>query len=259
MNVVLIPVVFILAHLDRWFRSEALQDVRTIVKKRARVTCLGKFIPFRFYELLVDRESDSKSQLRIPERLCLVQSDLKGMIIDCFNAYIFEVWSLTFNIIIQALDRVLNDVEHFRLVVSSIFDTCNEVICRHVRILFPFWIIPFGIITKFVSISQAILRNCPIFSKWRNQISILVVFKQSIDQVSCDFMGCSFTRCDVVQVFRFCLVDVREFLTCFTWLWAWAWWFRTTGTCCKNTCWKKSYSCKSNDISFFHCLLLINF
>ena len=197
-DLVFIPVVFILGHFDRRFWSKALQDVRTIVKKGAGVTCLSEFIPFWFHEFFVDRESDPKSQFRVPVRFWLVQSDLKGMIINCFYSYSWEIFIFTTDVVIQAFDRILDDVEHFWFVISRIFDPCDEIFSCYIRILFAFWIIPFSIITKFISISQAILRNCPIFCKRWNQVPVFIIFKQTINQVSSDIVGCCFTRCDIV-------------------------------------------------------------
>ncbi len=158
-------------------------------------------------------ESDPRVNLEF-ERLCLVQSDLKSMIIDCFYTYILKSWSLTFNC--QSFKPLIGFewCRAFRLwsaAAQSLQRGSHQLSRPHTL---PFWIVPFGIITKFVETSpEAIFWNClSIFSKWRrNQISILVVSNNPSIRSSLWFVGCSFTRCDVVQVFRFCLIDVREF------------------------------------------------
>ena len=162
LHIVFVVVVLVLGELHQRFWSEGFQVVRTVVEDSRRFDAT-KVFTCRLKEFFIDGHHGRSCQFRIPERFRLSQSVLEGMVVNSFDSNFREVRIFTGDIVIQAGYWVLNQVEGIWFVVRYVFQRSDEVLCSDICIFVPFWVIPFCIFTKFVSISQSILRNRPIF------------------------------------------------------------------------------------------------
>ena len=176
LDIIRIPICWVLFQGRRRFRSDGLDQIRTAVEDTRWRSPLTIVISFRFQEFFVNRHQDPHRSLRIPETFRLAQGILNGIIINSLYSYSWEIRCFPWNIIIQAFDRFLNQVNRLWFLVCRVLETCDKVLGFDFSIFFPFRSHPFDPFTEFISIGQAILGNRPVFSKRWDQVPVLVHF-----------------------------------------------------------------------------------
>ena len=143
---------------------------------------------------------------------------MQCIIVDCFNAYIWEIFIGTREVVRQACNRILYQIEGSSFGISRMLKTSHKVLSSHISILFTIRSIPFNSLTDFISISQTILRDRPIFSYWRDKITIFVRFHKSIYTISYSNFCRSCIWSDVIQWFWIWIINITISRSTSTWL-----------------------------------------
>ena len=182
LDIVLIPVVLVFSVFNDRLRSKSLQNIRTIIKNGRRFYST-KVFSFWFQKFFVNRKENSHSRLGIPITFWLVKSVLDRIVIDSLDANRWKVIWLTLDIGIQAFDRALDDWKSFWFFICCMLQTSDKVLSFNLWVFFTVWCIPFSIFAKLIGIGQTILWNSPVFRNRWNQITILIIFQKTIDQI----------------------------------------------------------------------------
>ena len=84
LNIIRIPVCWVLFQYRRRFRSDGFDQIRTAVEDTRRRGPLTIVISLRFQEFSINRHQDPHRSLRIPETFWLAQGILNGVIVNSF-------------------------------------------------------------------------------------------------------------------------------------------------------------------------------
>ena len=208
LDIVLIPVVLVFSIFNDRLRSKSLQNIRTIIKNGRRFYST-KIFSFWFQEFFVNRKENPHSRLRIPITFWLVKSVLDRIVIDSLDANRWKVIWLTLDIGIQAFDRALNNWKSFWFFICRMLQTSDKVLGFDTFIFLSIWSVPFSIFTKLIGIGQTILWNRPVFRNRWNQITILVIFQKTINQIWSHIRSRSPIGVYIVQGIRISNINIR--------------------------------------------------
>ena len=207
-NIFLVPIIFILSQLNWRFSCQRFEKERSIIKDRGWVCWFTKIFSFILEEVSIYWEKQTIGCLRVPVWFWFLKRVLQSIVINCLDTHIREIFIGTREIVRQSSNRILYQIKSPSFGIRSMLKTSYKVLGSHISILFTIWSIPFNTLTDFISISQTILRDRPIFSYWRNKVPIFISFHKTIYSVSYSSCRRSSIWCNIIQGFWIRTVNI---------------------------------------------------